>query len=148
MRLIEAQPGGTRCSILLLDSAAGVVRHGAAPGRRSQLGRRLDGGLLDLHLVRHLNHRRDQAWAHRTGLTRPNHDAGMNGPATLAHHRDGNPSQAKLPRRTRELRAPCRAGLPAPSGFIESEFVCLFIRRLAASLGVDARFRIIPDFVA
>ena len=43
VRLIEAQPGGTLCSILLLDRAAGVVRHGAAPSLPPEYVRALDG---------------------------------------------------------------------------------------------------------
>lgn len=46
VRLIEAQPGGTQCSILLLDRAAGVVRHGAAPNLPPDYVHGLDGSAI------------------------------------------------------------------------------------------------------
>jgi PAS domain S-box-containing protein len=46
VRLIEDQPGGISCSILLVDAAAGVIRHGAAPSLPPEYVRTLDGSAI------------------------------------------------------------------------------------------------------
>jgi two-component system cell cycle sensor histidine kinase/response regulator CckA len=46
VRLIEEESGGMLCSVLLLDSSAGVVRHGAAPHLPAEYVRALDGSAI------------------------------------------------------------------------------------------------------
>jgi PAS domain S-box-containing protein len=46
VRLIEQQSAGIVCSILLLDAAAGVIRHGAAPSLPPEYVRVLDGSAI------------------------------------------------------------------------------------------------------